>query len=112
LSVSIAIARIQGANERANFAVQKNLRKIKDQIADLQALLGLPQNEGNEQLYSPIAQAQIRDFIKAYIIVMAAARGQISTGDFDTVLNQLGQEAVPALVDGVNIIAGLGLGDC
>jgi len=55
---------------------------------------------------------QIRNFMKAYIIVKVATRSELPSGDFDTVLQQLGQESVPALVDAMNVVAGLGLGDC
>jgi hypothetical protein len=66
----------------------------------------------NQELYSPAVQTQIRNFLKAYIIVKVATRSDLPSGDFDKVLGQLGQEAIPALVDAMNVVASLGLGDC
>jgi HEAT repeat protein len=109
LSVALAISRIQGAKARADLAVQRILRQIKDQTDDLRALLGMPLNQ---ELYSPAVQTQIRNFLKSYIIVKVATRSDLPSGDFDKILGQLGQEAIPALVDAMNVVASLGLGDC
>lgn len=109
LSVAAAIARIRRSKAEADLPLQRVLRQLKERLEDVRALMGLPYNE---ELYSPAAQARLRDFVRSYIILKVTLRSWNTSAEYEQALGQLGQESVPALVDGVNVVAGLGLGDC
>jgi HEAT repeat protein len=106
LSAAMAIAHIQRNEAEIPLAVQRTLRAVRDEMEDLQKLLSASQR------YSPAVQAQLRNFIMAYIILKVTSRAGTDTRMYDRYLDNLGPEALPAVVDGVNVVAGLGLGDC
>jgi HEAT repeat protein len=108
-SAAMSIAHIQRDKAENQLAVTRILREIRNQIEDLQTRIQPWVRPGT---VNPIVQGQLRDFVMTYITVKASARLHRDTHWLDTMLQTLGTEAVPALVDGVNYVAGLGLGDC
>lgn len=106
LSAAMAIARIENSDARTNLAIRKVMRQIKNRMEDLGLRLA------NQERYSPLVQAQIHDFIRTYIVLQVTGRGSLEPIRSGMMLRQLGPEAVPALVEGMNVVARLGLGDC
>ena len=108
-TAAMAISHIQRNKAENELVVSRILREIRDQAEDLQRLLMPAVRPGT---VNPVVQAQLRDFILTYITVKVSARSLDNTRWLDDLLQNVGPEAIPALIDGVNMVASLGLGDC
>ncbi|MGH7171841.1 MAG: HEAT repeat domain-containing protein [Gemmataceae bacterium] len=124
LSAAMAIARIERSKVEVNLAVKRVLRAIQDQLDDMKALqaianaaAGLAQENALSAMTRP-TPAQVEQFVMTYIVFKVTVRGQgepmfvALNRSFELYLSLLQEEAVPALVAGINFVARFELGDC
>ncbi|HEY7308060.1 MAG TPA: HEAT repeat domain-containing protein [Gemmataceae bacterium] len=129
LSAAMAIARIERTKVEVNLAVKRVLREVKDQLDDMKALQALAKAAADVGRVNPVAAAspdptrpnpaQVEQFLMTYIafkVTMRAHGGWPMMAALEQRLelyfNLLQEEAVPALVAGINFVARNNLGDC
>ena len=100
LSVAIAVAHIQRNETETKLIADRARQEVRERMAML------------PRLNRAVRDARIRELVWTYIIDTVTNRNLSETAALDWILPTLGPEAIPALVDGVNFVAGAGLGDC
>jgi HEAT repeat protein len=102
-SAAMALARIQRKTTEAGIIKRKMLAEAEKQLQELGVIPGWR---------NPLVQARLRAFVNLYILSKSFGRSGLQVQAWDTMLKNLGPEAIPALVDGLNYVAATRIGDC
>ncbi len=108
LMVAMVIARVERKKTEVVATVNAVLRNAQKQLE--QPLQAMRRARWRMALSDPLIQAQIKQIVMFYILEKAMS--PTSNSPFDKLLSELGPEALPAVVEGINFVAAYQLGFC
>jgi hypothetical protein len=110
LAVAMVIARLERNKAEVVVRAQRVIREGHSQMSSLSA-----GNQAALQLHpalaNPVVQARSRQVVMLYIMISMLTPNSMNT-TADKMLDLLGPESVPALVDGINFTASYQIGFC
>ncbi len=109
LTVAMVIARLERSKAEVVVRAQRVIRDGQTQMSQMsinQAALQL-----HPALADPVVQTRSRQVVMLYILISMLTPNSMNTAA-DKMLDAMGPESVPALVDGINFVANYQIGFC